>query len=74
MDVVADMYCLMKWLLESPYPKIDIHTAAIQIFDLLCRRGFEFPDDLARAVVRHEDERAFLHIDQKIADLEKFSG
>jgi hypothetical protein len=54
----ADVYDVVRGLLEFPYPTICRHLVAGNLLDLLEQRGHAVDDDLVRAVVRADDARA----------------
>jgi hypothetical protein len=48
----------VRWLLQFPFPQVCRHLVAGRLLDQLERHGYPLTNDLARAVVRAEDENA----------------
>jgi hypothetical protein len=51
---------LMERMLNFPFPQICRHLVACDILELLEKYGAKISQDLARAVVRAEDEEALM--------------
>lgn len=55
---------MVDGLMRFPYPSICRHYVAANILDLLERNGVEISTELARAVVRCDDETAIEELEK----------
>lgn len=53
----SSLLCMVKKLLEFPFPQICRHSVACDLLSLLEENGVEISHELAEAVVKCDDER-----------------